>query len=146
MFLLHENRPGVVFTGHSSSRVTMLACHTRLLPFIRGLYVVRIKLMIGLTSFRPVRCTGQSCNVLLSVLGAVWLPVSCVTEAKTIQRGQSCAGKKRDHCAHTTFCDTDQICSKNDFFFFFNLTPDPPRCSRQGNVYQVTCKRLSYPS
>ena len=143
MFLLHENRPGVVFTGHSSSRVTMLACHARLLPFIRGLYVVRIKLMIGLTSFRPVRCTGQSCNVLLSVLGAVWLPVSCVTGVENIPAGQSCAGDKKDMCGYGTICDTDQICSKNDSL---NLTPGPPQCSRQGKVYQVTCKRLSYPS
>ena len=142
MLLLHENRSGAVFTGHSSCRVILLACHARLLPFIRRLYVVRIQLTIGRTSLHPVRYTGQSCNVLLSVLGTVWLSVSCVTEIKE-PAGQSCAGDKKDICGDSSFCDTDQICSKNDSL---NLTPGPPRCSRQGKVYQVTCKRLSYPS
>ena len=143
MLLLHENRSGAVFTGHSSCRVILLACHARLLPFIRGLYVARMKLTIGRTSLRPVRYTGQSCTVLLSVLGTVWLPVSCVTGAENIPAGQSCVGDKKDICGDITVCDTDQICSKNDSL---NLTPGPPQCSRQGKVYQVTCKRLSYPS
>ena len=115
MLLLHENRSGAVFTGHSSCRVILLACHARLLPFIRRLYVVRIKLTIGRTSLHPVRYTGQSCNVLLSVLGTVWLSVSCVTEIKE-PAGQSCAGDKKDICGDSSFCDTDQICSKNRFF------------------------------
>ena len=138
MFLLHENRSGVVFTVQSSCRVTLLACHARLLPFIRRLYVVRIKLTIGRTSLCPVRYTGQSCNVLLSVLGTVRLSVSCVTELKE-PAGQSCAGDKKDICGSSTFCDTDEICSKNDSF---NLSPGPPLCSPQGKGYQVTCKRL----
>ena len=138
-----KNRSGVVFTGYSSCRVTLLACHTRRPPFIQGLYVVRIKLTIGRTSLRPVRYTGQSCTVLLSVLGTVWLPMSCVTGVENIPAGQSCVGEKKDLCGDHTVCDTDQICSKNDSL---NLTPGPPRCSRQGKVDQVTCKRLSYPS